>query len=574
MDRTGIYGRFNLDGAPLDPGEAAKLGLELPDPGAPGAAHVVDLADPGAAQADRSNGALTLLLGRIDTPAEIAARLSMAAETPQAVLVRAAFDRFAGDIRHILAGEWTLLHHARGRTTLAASIAQRDPLLFAHKGNRLAIGPDLRQLSTLDWVGEDLDEAGLLFALGRQALRGGRGGRTVLQGVHALEPGGFVVIDRGGRDTAPRAMPQPAPRWRGGFDEAMAETGALLAQIVRQRIRGDSIGSLLSGGLDSSALTWLVAASRQADETLRCFTSAAPEGSGLADETGFAAIVADHLGLPIERVVPAETPGAYRPEGTQFREWNGPRLGPRHYLYRAFADHAMALDTPLLFDGQFGEYTITNPFPLASVRERLRDTLRRWREPAQSGRTAPRRAFHVFLAPGRAETVAAALTASPPRQRMPSAGDLWGLIPGHEKSLGAPASMALGRVRVAQPFRDPRLLHFFSGLPAKLVQQPGLDRAPVRHILKGNLPDSIRLRAKGLAFSPDYFERLKRQAPDAQGRIAAFRKADADQWLDLDQLDTALARIAAGKAKGGEELLRAQLTAIAAEFIAWWRGIS
>jgi len=574
MDRTGIYGRFNLDGAPVDPREAALLGLALSDPAVSGAGRVIDLADPGAAQVDRSNGALTLLLGRLDEPDRVAARLGMAADTPQASLARAALDRFGGDVRHLMAGEWTLLHYAHDRVTLAAAIAQRDPLLFAYKGSRLAIGPDLRQLGTLDWVDSDLDDAGLLFALGRQELRAAGTGTTVLRDVRALEPGGLVVIDRTGCDTAPRALPERAPRWRGSFEEALAETQALLDRIVRQRMWGGDAGCLLSGGLDSSSLTWLVARNRDPGTPVHCLTSAAAPGSGLVDETPFANIVADHLRLPIEQVVPAEAPGIYRPEAGQFRDWNGPRLGPRHYLYHAFAEHMRALQAPLLFDGQFGEYTITSFFPLATMRERLRDTVRRWRgRPTQLGWTADRDAFHVFLAQGRTlpTEISAALAIPTTPQRMPAPGELWGLLPSFEKMFGSPAAMALGRVRVAQPYRDPRLLTFFSGLPAGLLQRPGLDRAPVRELLKGHLPDSIRLRPKGLAISPDYSERLKRQAPAARARIAAFRAAEAGEWLDLDRLDTVLERVATGNARS-DEAMQAQLTAMAAEFVTWWRG--
>ncbi|WP_447727332.1 asparagine synthase-related protein [Sphingomonas koreensis] len=579
MDRTGIYGRFNLDGAPLDPGEAALLGLRLPGPAASATGHVVDLADSGAAHVDRMDGALTLLLGRIDEPALVATRLGMAVDTPQVVLAREALRQFGGDIRQMIAGEWTLLHHAHNKVVLAASIAQRDPLLYAHKGARIAVGPDLRQLSRLDWIGSDLDDTGLLVALGRQDLRGAMAERTVLQDVCALEPGGFVTIDQAGCDAAPRAMPAPAPRWSGNFEEAMTETHALLARIVRQRMWSDRMGCMVSGGLDSSSLTWLVESNRRPGEALRCFTSAAPPGSGFADETGFAGIVAKHLGLPIEHVVSAEAPSAYRPEDAQFREWNAPRLSPRHYLYHGFAARALELETPLLFDGQYGEYTITNPFPLASTRARLRDALRHWLggQPAQFGSIPAADPFHVFLAAGRSGAlpgpVATAAAGPRARTRMPAPSELWGLIPGFEKALKAPASMALGRVRVAQPFRDPRLLTFFSGLPARLTQDPGLDRFPVRHMLKGHLPDSIRLRPKGLAFSPDYFDRLKRQAPAARARIAAFRKADIDEWLDLDLLDTSLARIAAGT-ESADRILKTQLTAIAAEFITWWRGAS
>lgn len=577
MDRTGIYGLFRLDSAPIDAREAATLGFELPGPPTAALARAVDLADPDAVHLSQSDDALTLLLGHLDDPAAVAARLGMAAETPRVTLADAALRRFGPDVRQVMAGEWTLLHRDAGRITLACSIAQRDPLLYAREGDRVAIGPDLRQLGRIDWIGDALDDVGVLFAVGRQGLRAAMAGRTALARVRMLEPGGFVTLDRAGSQVAPRAVPAPAPRWRGRFEDAVAETGALLNEIVRQRIGAPRIGCMVSGGLDSSTVAWLATRNRRPDTLLSFLTSAAPADSGLADETEFAQIVADHLGAPLTHVIPDEEPHLYRPSAVQLRERNGPLLGPRHYLYDAFAGHAQAHAIPLLLDGQYGEFTLTNPFPLSSWRDRLRRRLHatRRKESAEPGA-----AFHLFMAPHRLaalpDAVAAAVAASAPPgpPRMPAPGDLWGILAGTEKAMLAPASLALGRVRIALPFRDPRLLTLFSGFPAGMLQRPGQNRAPVRHLLTGHLPDSIRLRPKGLAFSPDYFERLTRQAPAARARIGTFRKAGADEWLDLDALDAALERIAGGAARGRQEILTAQLTAMAAEFIAWWRGVS
>lgn len=576
-DRTGIYGLFNLDGAPLEPRDAAILALPRDPAATCGSARAVDLADPEAADADRSDDALTVLLGRFDDKAAVAARLGLDPRTAGAALARAALRCFGADIRHLVPGEWTLLHREAGRVTLAASLAMRDRILYAHKGRHLAVGPDLRQLSRLSWVDGDLDEAGLLFALGRQDLRAAMGARTVLADVRTLGPGGYASFGAGFCEVAPRAQPAPAPRWRGSFEDAMAEGQSLLEQIVRGQMWSDRIGCLLSGGLDSSTLTWLVARNRQPGTTIRCLTSAAPPGSGLADETGMAAIVAGHLELPMDRIVPGAPANAYRPAPALLRESNGPALGPRHYLYDAFAAHSIDQGIPLLFDGQFGEYSFTYPFALWSLRERVRDALGRLRtRGGASSVTACERHFHVFLARHRfaapPDPVAAALAAPPRPMRPPAAGKLWGLIDGFEKILGAPASLALGAVRIAQPFRDPRLLTFFSGLPANLVHRRGQDRAPVRHILAGHLPESIRLQPKGLQLSPDYEARLIRQATAARARIGDFRKAGIDEWLDLDALDAALAQIAANAATGPDQLFRAQLTAMTAEFILWWRA--
>jgi asparagine synthase (glutamine-hydrolysing) len=115
------------------------------------------------------------------------------------------------------------------------------------------------------------------------------------------------------------------------------------------------------------------------------------------------------------------------------------------------------------------------------------------------------------------------------------------------------------------------LLRLFAGMPLSVFRRQGMDRAAARHILDGHLPDSIRLRRAGMPASPDHITRLQRQAPQARARIAAFRRADIDEWLDLDWLDQSLERIAANGPAHVDDANQVQLTAINAEVLTWWR---
>jgi asparagine synthase (glutamine-hydrolysing) len=134
-----------------------------------------------------------------------------------------------------------------------------------------------------------------------------------------------------------------------------------------------------------------------------------------------------------------------------------------------------------------------------------------------------------------------------------------------------PTEVICGQLRLDYAFRDTRLLKLFSGFPARFLRHGGLDRAPARALLKGRLPDSIRLRTRGLPFSPDYDDRLRAQAPMALDRIPAFRAAGVDEWLDLDWLAEALARVHIHGPRTLTEAFELQLTACAAEFLTWRR---
>ncbi len=573
MDRTGIYGLFDLDGAPPDRQAAATLGFDPADTGTPLAASI-DLADPGASTRAQADGALTLFLGRLDEPDAVAAQLGMASDMPHATLAGAAFARFGAHIRKVLHGEWTLVRWDGHRLTLVAALTQRDPLFYARRGSRIAIAPDLRLLSRITWVGDGFDPTGLLMGLGRASLRAAGDNRTPVAGIAALLPGACLTIDRDGIRTAQPVEIDCDADWRGDLDAAMAEARATMLKIVRQRMVGDTYACMLSGGLDSSTLAWLAAEGLHAGERLRFLTSAATPGTHQIDEMAEAAIVATHLGIPHDPVIATAIPGPYRPGAQLFRDANGPSLDVRHYLYHRFAEQTRAQGAALLFDGQFGELTFSNSLPLRARSSWWRNA----RRLLAVQRPAIAEAFHVQLAPHWLKTppdpLRDALRHRPGPMRLPAAGERWGVSPGLAKAARAPASLDLGRVRVAMPFRDPRLVALFARFPAAMLYPQDGARTAARHLLAGKLPDAIRLRGKGPGFAPDYADRLRNEAEAARARIAVFRRAAADEWLDLDALDHGLARAAQGRSISHGDATRTQLTALAGEFIAWWRGLS
>ncbi len=352
----------------------------------------------------------------------------------------------------------------------------------------------------------------------------------------------------------------------------MAEAEALLRRAMKQRLaRSPAPGSLISGGLDSSIVAWLIAEECQDPNRVPLLCSAAAPGSGLADETKFAQIVADHLGMAMDKVVPQPLPSIYRPRASDFADANGPSLSVRHYLYAALAGQAQDRGLTTVFDGCFGELSITGYrfFPgqqpgigkwLRAIRSLLFPP-QRWIDPAGD--------FHVALSQDRLASLPESITGGLPapeiQDRHRSASDQLGHVAGMEKCLLGSTAMAGSRIRWDYPLRDTRLLELAASWPATFLDEGGLDRAMARNLLKGRLPDSIRLRPKGMAFSPDYHQRLHRQAGDAVQRLPVWRAAGADEWLDLQWLQISLSDPA------NADPFKLQVTAIAAEFLVWWR---
>lgn len=131
--------------------------------------------------------------------------------------------------------------------------------------------------------------------------------RTILEGVRRLEAGCTLTLRRGDR-----AMPAPRRYWRPRFHadatmdarDAAARLREELGAAVRRRMVADvPVGAFLSGGIDSSAVSALMAAcSARPVETFSIgFADAA------LDETAHARKVAGHLGTS-HRATDGEAP--------------------------------------------------------------------------------------------------------------------------------------------------------------------------------------------------------------------------------------------------------------------------
>jgi asparagine synthase (glutamine-hydrolysing) len=129
---------------------------------------------------------------------------------------------------------------------------------------------------------------------------------TLFEGIFQLPPGGnFVVRLRDGAPSADRwYVPQPLER----ADETPAqELRSRLVEAVRLRLRSDvPVGTTLSGGLDSSAVTAIAAMLRRADSLEPAATFSARATNPDLDEGHYMQPVLDRTGAPNYAFTPQE----------------------------------------------------------------------------------------------------------------------------------------------------------------------------------------------------------------------------------------------------------------------------
>ena len=286
--------------------------------------------------------------------------------------------------------------------------------------------------------------------------------------------------------------------------------------------------------------------------------------------------------IACHNVAPAAELDSYRPSEAILAGHWGPPMVNRHCLTEAFQHVAREAGLTLLINGTYGEFTATAPLDALRARPGLRriagQILRGLRRAPTCSSDPVSRVFHVRLAPHRMkalpEMVRGAIAAEPASSALPRLrwrrGEPIGYLPGLYKALQHANEFYPGAIRMDFPYRDLRLLRLFATFPADMLREHS-DRGLARKMLTGRLHDTIRLRRTGMPASPDHLARLQRQAPGARARIAAFRRAEVDDWLDLDWLDAALANVAVRGVSAAADANLVQLTAITAEFLTWWR---
>jgi len=571
MMSPGIYAVGSFAGEPVDPADCRILGIDPSNDSFAGTAR--DFPGTSGTVDRHEDGANVLLfVGRLHDGAKLAAELGRIDAGP-AEMALAALLRWGDDARARMQGEWSLLHWNAldERLQIATSYRLRDRVLIAQAGSRFAIAPNLAMLSRLAWIDDAIDSEGLARELSPQRFRLGREGHTVLRQVRQVEAGQFVTIDGKGQHVASRPRLEAIP-WQGSFEDGVAAaTDALRGVIRRAMAPYRRIGVLLSGGLDSTLVAAIAVEELRSDQTLTGFTSVAPPGTGLIDERAWSQHTADYLGIELVPIWPSDDCEIYRPTPQHFE--NGPTRSVRHYLYLALFETAHERGVELMLDGEYGESALSRVAYFATPMNRIRVASRGLRQRFGLGGGAPPQRFMARLAPRFVTGLPAPLRKAAPA--MPtdfvSPSRPMGFTKGQPGFGAFPTADTGFALRRANPcLGDIELLRLVAGMPASFLRRDGYDRALIRAMLAGRVPEETRLRTEKRAFSPDYNARLMREVTQLKTRLDAWHAAGVGEILDLDWMAQGAERLAGGDLPPQHIVAEFHMSAMTAEFLLWW----
>jgi asparagine synthase (glutamine-hydrolysing) len=199
---------------------------------------------------------------------------------------------------------YAALDRRRGRLLLVRDRFGVKPLYVARHGGALWFGSEIRALQAAG-VPARPSVARLEHALERSWLNGPW---TLLEDVHRVLPGTVLEVDLATLATRERVWYEPAAQvdegLQGrleGLDRAAAtdEVERALRTAVRRRLMADvPVGTMCSGGVDSGLIT---AFAREEHPEIHAFNASVSDQPE-ADESPFAAIVAEHLGVHLHTV--------------------------------------------------------------------------------------------------------------------------------------------------------------------------------------------------------------------------------------------------------------------------------
>jgi len=272
----GISGRFNADGRPVDAGEISAMRDSLhhrgPDDaglfvsGCIGLGHrrlsIIDLAGGHQPISNEDGEVTTILNGEIynfqELRKDLVARGHVLKTRSDTEVIVHLYEELGPQCLQQLRGmfAFALWDHRQRRLMLARDRVGEKPLYYAWKDRSLIFASEIKAIARSRGFTARVDPIGLRRML---TYRFAYGEHTLFDGVRQLPPGCYLIADANGMSVH-RYWDVPAQAQSALAHRPEQEFLPLLEASVAQRMISDvPIGAFLSGGIDSSVVTALMA---------------------------------------------------------------------------------------------------------------------------------------------------------------------------------------------------------------------------------------------------------------------------------------------------------------------------
>ena len=505
----------------------------------------------------------------IDLREDLAQSLGLPADTPDPQLVLAAYDRWGTDCLQHLQGEFAfaIWDPAQSRLFCARDRFGVKPFALRQTPEGLAFASDPGALAGDDGIA--VNENWIADYLSAQI---NDATATAWRGITRLEPGHLLIC---GPDHLPRISRywtlEPSHERPENVPEALREA---LYRATRVRMRGGKVGSMLSGGMDSSTIS-ILARDIQAPQPVPTFLLVFPGNAEMDERAYMEAVLATGGFAP--HWLEARSGGTFDMADLLLAEQGQPFMAPSLPVSHAIYPAAAAAGVKVLLDGHGGDEIIS--YGASRVAELMAqgDWRQVWRESVGLAALQQRPRRDVFLelvsrgagsrlvrglarrlgpAAPTADTtfwrrlVRADLTErSDLIARTRAANSNGRPIPeveAHAHGIVSPRS-ALGfevlsrmaarnRLEARYPFFDRRVIELCIAQPAAAKMRDGWTRVLLRDAMRDVLPEAILRRRDKVFFNS---ELVRAMLADGTGRLAALERGGRgglEEFVDMDAL--------------------------------------
>jgi asparagine synthase (glutamine-hydrolysing) len=501
-------------------------------------------------------------------------------------LILAAYAKWREECPLYLSGEYSFAIWDPQRRVLFCCrdrVASR-PFFYWHSGDRFVFASEPELILRTPGVPRKPN-------LRKIALMASADGNTVLSeesfhaGIYAVMAATRLTVSRDGIRKgsywSPQVIPSLIPP---GEDDAFEALRHLLIKAVDNRICGiDRVGGLLSGGLDSSALTALASRSlAKSNREITTFSHVLPDSKDkkASDEREFIDIFRTWPNVRINYVIPPPEAGPFSAIDDLSRFRRTFFQGSHDYVYETLQQMAQSAGVQLILDGLGGEHgpTAHGRFYMAElVVSGKWLTLRRHLKSAEGASPLrelggnllsmlfPRRRQRPFLVlnPGfvRANRTGFRTERPLPNHRRVQADVMRKFLRGRSAAVG------YGPIPYSFPFLDKDILEFCLAAPGSMKVNNGFHRLLIRRALDGILPPRIQWRTDKVRFAVDYFVRYNSQLNDAKAWLAKFGPSDPiNEIVDLPRLRRLMVPYREGT-RGFEAYVQVPLTTYLINFL-------
>jgi asparagine synthase (glutamine-hydrolysing) len=357
---------------------------------------------------------------------------------------------------------------------------------------------------------------------------------------------------------------------------------ALFAEVTAFHMQDNKpVMTLLSGGLDSSAITAMAAHLQEKKGATLTSLSAVlpPDHTGLTyDERAYIDLLnAPHLQ---KTMILDEWRGPFDVLFSDFFQTHTPNISSRYYLYQAFATHAIATGSRVILDGCFGEWgpsfhgqgyyaelltcfkwkTLLQELYLHQKRYHtrwmglgtlLKEVCMPCLPPTWQIKLSKRRDLRFSQTLSFIQQDFVERHGPDPRELQALHYSLQTVRPDHRYNQNAMLRLATRdphiqsdhgqTVHFRYPYYDKRMIEFCLRLPGEFKVRHGYKRYAIRAGMKGLMPDALRFRTTKEPFSPDYHQRYNRQIQRAKEFLESVPISPLIQeFINIPQLQKAL----------------------------------